>query len=110
MGGAFGVGKGKFRGGLAGFGGGKGGVVQGEGEQGQKEEMIHKINISRKAEGSSGREKMKNSGFGVRGHAKHWFSLTSGAEKRALGSEVKIGGERESEREGLKGYRLQAGG
>jgi hypothetical protein len=73
-------------------------VVQGEGEQGQKEEIFNKFSIPWKAEGSSGREKMKNSGFGVRGHAKHWFSLTSGAEKRALGSEVGIGGEGERER------------
>ena len=40
-------------------------------------------------------EKVQNSGFGVRGHLNHWGAEGSKAKKTALGSEVKIGRERE---------------
>ena len=44
-------------------------------------------------------EKVKKSWFGVRGHPNYWGAKLSRAKKTALGSEVKIGGERKGERE-----------
>jgi len=53
-------------------------------------------------------EKAKNSGFGVRGHPKHWGAEGSKAKKTALGSEVEKAGVRghlrECECEGEQGF------
>jgi len=53
-------------------------------------------------------EKAKKSGFGVRGHPKHWGAEGSKAKKTALGSEVKKRGSevgvREREGEGEGGF------
>ena len=55
-------------------------------------------------------EKAKNSGFGVRGHPKHWGAMGSKAKKTALGSEVENVGVRGHvrEREGERNLRLIA--
>jgi len=100
--GALGVGEGEFRSGFAGFNGGKGEMIEGEGKEGKKKEDFHHSKIPWNVGWSSGSgskkpvesgrrevEKAKNSGFGVRGHPKHWGAEGSKAKKTALGSEVK---------------------
>jgi hypothetical protein len=46
VGGALGVGKGEFRGILAGFGGGEGGEAEAKGEQRRKKDVFHDFKIS----------------------------------------------------------------
>ena len=77
-----------------------------EGERTAKGKRSGGIGLGRKREmrgfagGGKGQvEKVQNSGFGVRGHSNHWGAEGSKAKKTALGSEVKIGRERERERE-----------
>jgi len=83
VGSALGVGEGEFRGGFAGFNGGKGEMIEGEGKEGKKNEDFHHSKIPWNVGWSSGSgskkpvesgrrevEKANNSGFGVRGHVR----------------------------------------
>ena len=67
--------------------------------------VVKREGIQKKAGGKWAAEsgKSENSGFGVRGHPKHWGAEGSKAKKTALGSEVEKRGS-EVEKAGVRGH------